>query len=42
VVTKRLKAIAIEHWELSRMKKNLPETWEKIRSMAEERASTPE
>jgi CRP/FNR family cyclic AMP-dependent transcriptional regulator len=38
--TSRVKLIKIEHWELQRMKKKLPETYEKIAQLAEERAAS--
>jgi CRP/FNR family cyclic AMP-dependent transcriptional regulator len=37
--TSRVKLIKIEHWELQRMKKKLPEVYEKIASLAAERGS---
>jgi CRP/FNR family cyclic AMP-dependent transcriptional regulator len=38
--TSRVKLIKIEHWELQRMKKKLPEAYEKIAQLAEERAAS--
>ena len=38
--TSRVKLIKIEHWELQRMKKKLPEAYEKIARLAEERAAS--
>jgi len=35
--TSRVKLIKIEHWELQRMKKKLPEVYEKIEKVAEQR-----
>jgi hypothetical protein len=35
-----VKLIKIEHWELQRMKKKLPEAYEKIAQLAEERAAS--
>jgi CRP-like cAMP-binding protein len=35
--TSRLRAIKIEHWELQRMKKKLPDVYEKIEQTAAER-----
>jgi CRP-like cAMP-binding protein len=35
--TSRVRLIKIEHWELQRMKKKLPEVYEKISSLAEQR-----
>ena len=35
----RVKLIKIEHWELQRMKKKLPEVYEKIERVAEERGT---
>ena len=40
--TSRVKLIKIEHWELQRMKKKLPEVYEKIAKLAEERAASDE
>jgi CRP/FNR family cyclic AMP-dependent transcriptional regulator len=40
--TSRVKLIKIEHWELQRMKKKLPEAYEKIAHLAEERAASDE
>jgi CRP/FNR family transcriptional regulator, cyclic AMP receptor protein len=37
--TSRVKLIKIEHWELQRMKKKLPEVYEKIANLAAERGS---
>jgi len=37
--TSRLRAIKIEHWELQRMKKKLPDVYEKIEQTAAERQS---
>jgi CRP/FNR family transcriptional regulator, cyclic AMP receptor protein len=38
--TSRVRLIKIEHWELQRMKKKLPEAYEKIARLAEERAAS--
>ena len=38
--TSRVKLIKIEHWELQRMKKKLPEAYGKIARLAEERAAS--
>jgi len=38
VATSALKVIKIEHWELSRMKKTMPEVVEKLRKQVEERS----
>ena len=38
--TSRVRLIKIEHWELQRMKKKLPEAYEKIAQLAEERAAS--
>jgi CRP/FNR family cyclic AMP-dependent transcriptional regulator len=38
--TSRVRLIKIEHWELQRMKKKLPEAYEKIAKLAEERAAS--
>jgi CRP/FNR family transcriptional regulator, cyclic AMP receptor protein len=35
--TSRVRLIKIEHWELQRMKKKLPEVYEKIANLAKER-----
>jgi CRP/FNR family transcriptional regulator, cyclic AMP receptor protein len=35
--TSRVRLIKIEHWELQRMKKKLPEVYEKIANLAQER-----
>ena len=35
--TSRLRAIKIEHWELQRMKKKLPDVYKRIEDTAEER-----
>jgi CRP/FNR family cyclic AMP-dependent transcriptional regulator len=35
--TSRVRLIKIEHWELQRMKKKLPEVYEKIANLARER-----
>ena len=40
--TSRVRLIKIEHWELQRMKKKLPEVYEKIAKLAEERAASDE
>ena len=37
--TSRVKLIKIEHWELQRMKKKLPEVYEKIARLADERGA---
>jgi CRP/FNR family transcriptional regulator, cyclic AMP receptor protein len=37
--TSTLRVIKIEHWELSRMKKTMPEVVEKLRQQVEERQS---
>jgi cAMP-dependent protein kinase regulator len=37
IATSPLKVIKIEHWELSRMKKTMPEVVEKLRKQVEER-----
>jgi CRP/FNR family cyclic AMP-dependent transcriptional regulator len=37
--TSRVKLIKIEHWELQRMKKKLPDVYEKIARVAEERGT---
>jgi CRP/FNR family transcriptional regulator, cyclic AMP receptor protein len=37
--TSRVKLIKIEHWELQRMKKKLPEVYERIANLAAERGS---
>jgi CRP/FNR family transcriptional regulator, cyclic AMP receptor protein len=37
--TSRVRMIKIEHWELQRMKKKLPEVYEKIARLADERAA---
>jgi CRP/FNR family transcriptional regulator, cyclic AMP receptor protein len=37
--TSRVRLIKIEHWELQRMKKKLPEVYEKIARLADERAA---
>ena len=37
--TSRVKLIKIEHWELQRMKKKLPEVYEKIAQLATERGT---
>lgn len=37
--TSRVKLIKIEHWELQRMKKKMPEVYEKIERVAEERGT---
>jgi CRP/FNR family cyclic AMP-dependent transcriptional regulator len=37
--TSRVKLIKIEHWELQRMKKKLPDVYEKIANLAAERGS---
>jgi CRP/FNR family cyclic AMP-dependent transcriptional regulator len=37
--TSRLRLIKIEHWELQRMKKKLPEVYEKIANLAAERGT---
>jgi CRP/FNR family transcriptional regulator, cyclic AMP receptor protein len=37
--TSRVKLIKIEHWELQRMKKKLPDVYEKIAALAEERGT---
>jgi CRP/FNR family cyclic AMP-dependent transcriptional regulator len=37
--TSRVKLIKIEHWELQRMKKKLPEVYEKIERVAAERGT---
>jgi hypothetical protein len=34
-----VKLIKIEHWELQRMKKKLPDVYEKIAALAEERGT---
>lgn len=38
----RLRLIKIEHWELRRMKKVLPDVYERIERLAQERVSPPE
>jgi CRP-like cAMP-binding protein len=38
--TSRVRVIKIEHWELQRMKKKLPEVYEKIARVAEERSGS--
>jgi CRP/FNR family cyclic AMP-dependent transcriptional regulator len=38
--TSPLRVIKIEHWELSRMKKSMPEVIEKLRKQVEERSSS--
>jgi CRP/FNR family cyclic AMP-dependent transcriptional regulator len=38
--TSRVRLIKIEHWELQRMKKKLPEAYAKIAQLAEERAAS--
>ena len=38
IATSQLKVIKIEHWELSRMKKTMPEVVEKLRRQVEERS----
>jgi cAMP-dependent protein kinase regulator len=38
VATSPLKVIKIEHWELSRMKKTMPEVVDKLRKQVEERS----
>jgi CRP/FNR family cyclic AMP-dependent transcriptional regulator len=40
--TSRVRLIKIEHWELQRMKKKLPEVYEKIAQLAEERGAPDE
>jgi CRP/FNR family transcriptional regulator, cyclic AMP receptor protein len=40
--TSRVKLIKIEHWELQRMKKKLPEVYDKIARLAEERGAGDE
>ena len=40
VATSPLRVIKIEHWELSRMKKSMPEIVEKLRKQVEERSSS--
>ena len=40
--TSRVKLIKIEHWELQRMKKKLPEVYGKIARLAEERGTGDE
>jgi CRP-like cAMP-binding protein len=37
--TSRVKLIKIEHWELQRMKKKMPDVYEKIARVAEERGT---
>ena len=37
--TSRVKLIKIEHWELNRMKKKLPDVYEKIANLAAERGA---
>jgi CRP/FNR family transcriptional regulator, cyclic AMP receptor protein len=37
--TSRVRMIKIEHWELQRMKKKLPEVYEKIANLASERGA---
>jgi CRP/FNR family cyclic AMP-dependent transcriptional regulator len=37
--TSRVRLIKIEHWELQRMKKKLPEVYERIANLAAERGS---
>ena len=37
--TSRLRLIKIEHWELQRLKKKLPNVYEKISNLAAERGS---
>jgi CRP/FNR family cyclic AMP-dependent transcriptional regulator len=37
--TSRLRLIKIEHWELQRMKKKLPEVYEKVANLAAERGA---
>jgi CRP-like cAMP-binding protein len=39
VATSRLRAIKIEHWELQRMKKKLPDVYKRIEDTAAERQS---
>ena len=38
IATSPLKVIKIEHWELSRMKKTMPEVVERLRKQVEERS----
>jgi CRP/FNR family transcriptional regulator, cyclic AMP receptor protein len=38
IATSRLRAIKIEHWELSRMRKTMPEVVEELQRKVEERA----
>ena len=40
IATSPLKVIKIEHWELSRMKKTMPDVVEKLRKQVEERSSS--
>ena len=40
--TSRVKLIKIEHWELQRMKKKLPNVYERIAQLAEERGPSDE
>ena len=40
--TSRVKLIKIEHWELQRMKKKLPDVYERIAQLAEERGPSDE
>jgi CRP/FNR family cyclic AMP-dependent transcriptional regulator len=40
--TSRVKLIKIEHWELQRMKKKLPDVYGRIAKLAEERAASDE
>jgi CRP/FNR family cyclic AMP-dependent transcriptional regulator len=37
IATSRLRAIKIEHWELSRMRKSMPEVVEELKQKVEER-----
>ena len=37
IATSRLRVIKIEHWELSRMRKSMPEVVEELRNKVEER-----
>ncbi len=38
--TSRVKLIKIEHWELQRMKKKLPDVYDRIAQLAEQRATS--